>query len=392
MNIADLFIGLFFVSSLIRGVELGLIQQFFSTTGFLCGLFLGGLLQHQFIQPVSDQNSRAMLSLVVVLGVAFIFLFLGEFFGGMIKMRLRVTGRELLHKLDRIGGSIIAGITLLVVVWLLSGLVSSVPQDTVQKQVRESYIVRQLNGIFPDAPKVLTRLGNFINPNGFPTVFVGNEPALNLNTPLPDLGQMQAGVQAARGGVVKIAGEGCGGTTNGSGFLAARGLVVTNAHVVAGVGNPRVIDSTGSHSASAIWFNPDLDLAILRSNAVDGKVLPMLAETAPNGTPSAALGFPGGGDFTASLSTVLDSFTATGRNIYDQGTTRRNVYSLKTSVQPGNSGGPLINKDGTVIGLIFAASTSYENVGYALTMQQVLDALTQAQAENRTVGTGTCAP
>jgi S1-C subfamily serine protease len=102
-------------------------------------------------------------------------------------------------------------------------------------------------------------------------------------------------------------------------------------------------------------------------------------------------GYPGGGSFTVSAAMVLDSFQATGRNIYNEGATDRQVYSLKTDVRPGNSGGPLINKDGTVIGVVFAESTTYDHVGYALTMQQVISEFHQADTNTQPVSTGTCA-
>jgi S1-C subfamily serine protease len=389
VNYADLIIGLFFVASLIRGVELGFIQQACSTLGLLGGLLLGGVVQHHFIQPAANAESGAILSLLVVLGVAFIGLFVGELLGGTWKMRLRASSNQWLNKGDKAGGSAIAGVTLLTAVWLLTGLTANMPNKTVQQQVRSSFIIGHLNEVLPDAPKVLTRLSKLINPNGFPKVFVGREPALDLQTPLPNMGDLQAAVTAARPSVVKISGQGCGGTVSGSGFIAGQGLVITNAHVVAGVAKPIVVDGQGTHSAVATWFDPDLDIAVLRTD-VSGKPLSMLAETAPNGAAAAVLGFPGGGDFTVSGATILDSFTATGRNIYDQGNVRRQVYSLKSDIKPGNSGGPLINKDGAVVGVIFAESTTYEQVGYALTMQEVLRAYTQAAERNQPVATDSC--
>jgi S1-C subfamily serine protease len=167
--------------------------------------------------------------------------------------------------------------------------------------------------------------------------------------------------------------------------------VVTNAHVVAGIDSPYIIDQHGQHQANVIWFDPNLDLAVLTTSGLTGSPLAISDSTAANNTPSVVLGFPGGGNFSASPALVLSSFTATGRNIYDQGDTNRSIYEIKAKVIPGNSGGPLVNAKGTVIGIVFAESTAYNNVGYALTMQQPLNEIHQAIKRDKTVSTGACA-
>ncbi len=393
MNVADLLIILLLLATLVRGVELGLIQQAFSTAGFIGGILIGGLLQHHFVQPMqASSESRALLSLLVTLGVAFLFLFIGELAGGRLKMRIRATDKRWLERADKIGGGIIAGFTLLVVIWLVAGLVANVPDKTVRRQVRESYIINRLEAVLPDGPAALHRIGAFINPNGFPRVFIGQEPALNTTAALPDVGELQAAAEKARKSTVKLAGRGCGGIVNGSGFIASGGLVVTNAHVVAGVERPTIIDGEGSHEATPIWFDPQLDIAVLRPDQpLGGPALTFATAEAPAGTPGAVLGFPGGGELSLSVATVLDSFTATGRNIYNEGVTRRDVYSIKATVLPGNSGGPLVDREGDVIGVIFAQSTTYQQVGYALTAEEAQAALASAATNNQAVSTGACA-
>ena len=230
-----------------------------------------------------------------------------------------------------------------------------------------------------------------IDPNGFPQVFTGLEPSLPTNTPLPNLGSLTAAVQKDRASVVKIEGRGCGGIVEGSGFVASSGFVVTNAHVVAGVANPVVLDANGEHATEVVWFDPNFDLAVLRVSGLAGKPLDIDTAHAPNGTASVVLGYPGGGPFSAAPATVLSDFTAVGRNIYGQGATSRDVYGIKATVIPGNSGGPLVNRSGAVIGVVFAESTTYNQVGYALATPQVVTELHQAEARNTPVGTGQCA-
>jgi S1-C subfamily serine protease len=167
--------------------------------------------------------------------------------------------------------------------------------------------------------------------------------------------------------------------------------VVTNAHVVAGVAKPKVVDKNGTHRTTVIWFDPDLDMAVLRALDLAGKPLPLVNQTADTGTEAAVLGYPGGGAFKADPAAIIDAFTATGRNIYNQETATREIYSMKADVISGNSGGPLINKNGEVIGVVFAHSVAYQHVGYSLTMPQVINELSQAKTNIEPVGTGSCA-
>ncbi len=392
MNVVDIVIILFFITSLMRGVELGLVRQACSTAGLLAGLFLGAFVQGKLIHLAQTPMSKALLALVIIISFIGIFSSLGEYVGALLRLRRERAKRfNILDKLDRGVGSAVAGITLLIVVWLGASIFSSAPFPAVQKQIKTSVIIAQLNKSLPGAPSVVSRLGHLIDPNGFPNVFTGLEPNINTNAPLPSIGDMNPAVQADRASVVKIEGAGCGGISEGSGFVADNGLVITNAHVVAGVPNPYILDANGKHHTRVIWFDPNLDLAVLRAGNLAGKPLTMQSSTAGNGTPGAALGYPGGGDFTAKVATVLDEFNAIGRNIYNQGQTERGVYSIKADIQPGNSGGPLINKDGSVIGIVFAESTQYNQVGYALTMNNVINEFNQAKNQKQTVGKGTCA-
>jgi S1-C subfamily serine protease len=140
-----------------------------------------------------------------------------------------------------------------------------------------------------------------------------------------------------------------------------------------------------------VWFDPELDFAIVRVSNLAGQPLLIKNDLESNGTRGAVLGYPGGGPLTAGGAEVLDHFTARGRDIYNRNLTQRQIYSIAAKVIPGNSGGPLIAEDGTVIGIVFAESTVYDNVGYALTTAQTASAINQAQAQNRAVPNGTCA-
>ena len=390
MNWLDIFIIVFLLAALIRGTEVGFTRQFFSTVGFFAGLFLGAYIENLLIHLVHTPGKRALLALVVVVGCAIGLMTLGEFVGWRLKFRLQKA--QVVDRVDRIAGAVLAGITLLLAVWLGASIFRGAPDGLWQKQIRTSRIVSALNSTLPSAPGVLTGLGHLIDPNSFPQVFAGLEPQpTNVNAPLPDVGELNAAIQQDHESVVKIEGKGCGGIVEGSGFVAAKGEVLTNAHVVAGVAKPFIIDDNGTHTAKVVYFDPNVDIAVLRADNLAGGPLALNAETVDNGTAVAMLGYPGGKELNVMPGTILDSFTAVGHNIYNKGQTERQVYSVKTNVQEGNSGGPLLAKDGQVVGIVFARSTSYDQVGYALTMRQVAQSLTAASNKTASVSTGSCA-
>lgn len=388
MNLLDVIIVIFFISSLFRGKEIGLVRQLCSTAGFFGGLFLGSYLQHFTIRLSDDPTQKSIITILTSLGIALLGFTIGEAVGFWGKHRVQHWS---IDKVDNSAGALISGLTFLGVVWLSAAILTALPLVNVQRVIHGSAIITTLNNTLPSAPTVIADFGKLITPNGFPQVFTGREPALPQADQPASLQALQTAINKDRPSVVKLEGRGCGGLVEGSGFVADNGLVITNAHVVAGITNPHVIDANGDHRAIPIWFDPNLDLAILQVDGLAGSPLPIDTKEVPPQTQAAALGYPGGGDFTASSATVLETFTATGRNIYDQGKTDRQVYALASTIIPGNSGGPVITANGSVIGVVFAQSTTYKNTGYALTTQQVKAELTTAKAQNRIVSTGECA-
>lgn len=385
----DLFIILFLTAALVRGSEVGFVRQFFSTLGFFGGLFLGAWLNSLLTHGPNTPGARALLTLVLVLSFGLTFMSVGEYAGLRLKFALRES--RFTNKLDRVFGSLLAAVTLLAAVWLGAAVFRNIPDSGWQRQIHNSRIVALLDNNLPSAPAALTRLGHLIDPNNFPQVFTGLEPELKTDSPLPDMGELNPAVQKVRPSVVKIEGEGCNNIVEGSGFVADNDTVVTNAHVVAGVRQPFILDQKGKHSAKVVLFNPNLDIAVLKGENLAGAPLALRSEIVKNSTPAAVLGYPAGEGFTAGPAVVLDSFIAEGRNIYNQGSTQRQVYSVKSDIEHGNSGGPMINKDGEVIGVVFAKSVNYNSVGYALTMQQVISNVEAVKTSTQAVSTSGCA-
>ncbi len=386
--IIDAIVVVFAITSLYRGREIGFVRQLCSTVGFFGGLFLGAWLEPHLVGFVHSQASRSVLTVIITLGCALILLTIGEYFG--LRLKRHVLQRRI-NVLDNSFGAVLGMVSSLLSIWLIAAVIAALPTPGLQAGLRDSRIITQLNKILPEAPSVIASLGHLIDPNSFPQVFVGNEPSPRGGVKLPSLGDLQTAVDRDKASVVKLEGQGCGGVVEGSGFVVGPGLVATNAHVVAGIHQPYVIDSNGTHRGTVIWFDPNLDFAVLRVSNLAGSTLVISASHVTPGTAAAVLGYPGGGSFTASTAAVLDEFTASGRNIYDSGTTTRAVYEIRATVIPGNSGGPLVDKDGSVIGVVFAESTTYQHAGYALTTAQVTSEINQAAAQNQPVSTGRCA-
>ncbi|MDL2342403.1 MAG: MarP family serine protease [Patescibacteria group bacterium] len=385
----DAIIVLFLISAFFRGREIGFIRQACSSIGFFGGLFIGSQLQPFTIRLGHTMPSRALIAIATSIGSAVILLIIGEYCGVALKRKTQVSA---INIFDNTFGAGLSIVSFLLTVWIGASLLSGLPVPGVQQLISNSRILASLNRTLPPAPDIIASLSHLVDPNGFPDVFIGGEPSRRPGSAvIPQLGQLETAVSKDKASVVKIEGQGCGGIVEGSGFVVGNGLIATNAHVVAGIKKPYVQDANGTHTASIIWFNPNLDFAVLRASNLAGPSLNFAPDTAKTDTPAAVLGYPGGGSFLAEPAVVSDSFIARGRNIYGRGVTSREVYELRADIIPGNSGGPVVATDGSVIGVVFAQSTAYEHVGYALTSKQVLTDYRHAITQNKTVSSGSCA-
>jgi S1-C subfamily serine protease len=278
---------------------------------------------------------------------------------------------------------------MLFAVWLVASGLSNVQSYNIGRSIHESALIGALDNALPTPPDFIAQLEKVISPNGFPKVFVGNEPEHTTVTANPAVDN--AVVARAEKSVVRVEGKGCGGIIEGSGFVADKGIVVTNAHVIAGVQRPMVVDSSGIYPATPIWFDPNKDIAILRVGNLNDPALPLSADRLRRESSTVVLGFPGGGSLVAKKGVVIDQVRAVGRNIYNRGLVARDIYELQADVEPGNSGGPVIEADGAVAAVVFAKGVSQQDIGYALTIDEVKPILNQARSNQAPVGVGSCA-
>lgn len=388
--LVDLFILLFIGVAAYRSRRSGFVRQFFGTVGFFGGLLLGRLVEPHIINLVSSSGSRIIVAAICMLGFALVFLTLGELLGLKLKLRLLRIKTKYVNRIDNSFGVVLTVATLVFSFWLLAAVLTSLPDNGFQNAIKQSRIIAGLNRVLPPAPTIIADLGSLIDPNGFPDVFVGNEPIPRGNVNLPELGEFEEVVNNTKESVVRLEGQGCGGIVTGSGFVVRDQLIATNAHVVAGIKKLFVQDTNGNHRGEVVWFDPNLDFAVVRVKNLSGKPLDFNTDKVEHGTPAVVLGYPGDGDFDAKAAAILDQIKASGRDIYGKGHTLRDVYEVKASIIPGNSGGPVIGVDGRVIGVIFAESTTYQNTGYAITASKASQEVSEAANRTKPVDTGQC--
>jgi S1-C subfamily serine protease len=396
MNWVDILLLVLVAGSAVHGLRLGAASQVLSFGGFWLGLFLGALVAPSLVNLSKSRDTRSVIAMVVVFGAAFILGGVGRLLGARSASALR---RVRLGAVDSAAGVAVAVVATLVAAWLVGSFLANSRFTTLDAALQRSHILHILDDALPPVPSVFSRVESFLDSQGFPIVFAGLPPEAAPPVSIPGNVAVRAAVLKAERSTVQIAGLGCGVVQEGSGFVVAPGLVITNAHVVAGVPQPYVVDPFGRrHPATPVLFDPRLDLAVLRVAGLNDPALVIDPQVVGRGTSGVVLGYPEGGPFNYRPAAVAASFMATGLDIYGKTQTLRQVYQIDAVVQPGNSGGPLVASgdaarhipDGTVIGVVFARSTINPHVGYALAMTAVQSDLSRVGASSAPVGTGKC--
>lgn len=294
--------------------------------------------------------------------------------------------------LDSLGGAVLGLLTWGVVVWLLAGFLQTTGIMPVTQLVASSRVVATLDSLAPvPSSTALGTLDSALDDSGFPEVFAfGVETIQQAEAPDPGIPQP---VNDAAGGVVRIlsSAPSCGSDSEGSGWVVADDRVITNAHVVAGSEQTFVqIGGVGALlEAEIVVFDPARDLAVLAVPGLPVAPLPLGTELAP-GDSAVVAGYPENGGYDTEAARVRDIIDAVGRDIYEQDAVTREIYSLRSLVRPGNSGGPLFDSSGAVVGVVFARSTIDTETGYAMTLDEIAPVLA-AVGSAEPVASGACA-
>lgn len=387
MDLLDVILVIVALLAAIHGFRLGAIEQVLTFGGFLIGMVLGALIDVAIEPSLRSQTVRAVFGLVLVLVVALVFGALGRMLGTWSHLTLK---RWHLGPVDGALGAAVAGAAVLLSAWLMASLVVQVPSGWLGSQIQRSVVLKAVDHLMPPVPTVFADVQSFLSTPGLPSVFAGLPPVTAPPVTVPSRSEAAAIAAKADNSMVKVVGQACNYLQEGSGFVVAPGMVVTNAHVVAGEPSTEVQVSGGTYPATPVFYDPTFDLAVLRTDAPLGPPLKLDPDDVGRGTEGAVLGYPEDGPLVVGAAGVDESLTAAGRNIYNQGYVVRKVYQLSAEVRPGNSGGPLLDAAGEVIGVVFSRSTVYPDVGYALSSPGVLARVVEATDRVNRVSTGAC--
>jgi len=393
VNLVDLLF--IFVAALTsyRGYRRGLLGLVFELGGGFVGLLAGVALGPRIADVVTDRAglTGVMISLLTV----FVLLTLGQTIGYVVGQRFgSLAHKAKLGKLNQalgaFGGVVLAALTF----WLISSLVAASTLRPVNRALARSVILQTLDDSLPPPPNLLSYFSQYLNTSGFPQVFAGLPRQVGPPVDLPSSRTARRAIDAAAPSTVRISVPACGGTQLGSGWVVSDGVVVTNAHVVAG-GEGATVQTQQEETVSAqvVRFNPRMDVAILRlSDSVSAPPLRLETEDKERGQPGATLGYPGdaNGRLDADGAAVQDRYVAVGKDIYGQDDVSREVYELRADVTQGESGGPFVLPNGSVAGVVFAASTTDAGRGFALTGAEVAGEIDEGIAATSPVSSGRC--
>ncbi len=388
-RLLDVFLILLFLVYLGEGWRTG----FARSVSTIAGIIVGGIAAFFAIPLIAGLVPEPFWRTVITIAVAVALLVGGHAAGAAVGRALR--GRVATTPLsvpDRVFGALINLVASALVTALIAGSVGALGIPFLSTAISDSWVLKGIERVTP-APvdAALARLRSFVLEEGLPSI---GEALGGISTSpgLPDLDTGTEPLALAAQSVVRISGNAyaCGQNQSGSGFVVATDRIVTNAHVVAGVPEPVVEAPNGQAlDGRVVYFDPEDDLAVI---AVSGLSAPPLDLSFTLGVGDEAVvdGYPFGGPFTTGPAQVLAVSTEQIEDIYGQGTSPREVYSLAAEVNPGNSGGPLLTTDGDIAGVIFARSATDEDLGYAMTNAELGPVVDAAPSLATALSPGNC--
>lgn len=379
MTVLDWGIVAFTLALGLWGYRQGLIVGTLTLLGFALGAFAGSRVGPLLLNQGSESPYAPLCAaLGALMAGALVAVALESFALGL---RSRVITRGSLHRADGAGGAALVASVALGLVWVFGAVALHAPGTAqLRADVQHSLILSSLNEVLPPSGSILRALDR-VDPA--PSI-VG--PAAPVAAPDPKV-VADSDVMAAGASVVRVLGTACGLGIEGSGWVVAPGLVVTNAHVVAGEDDTTVTTQGGaSLEATPVHYDPENDLAVLRIDA-GLPALPVVPDP-KSGATAAVLGYPENGPYAVAPARLGETRETIGEDSYGQGPVRRPIASLRGTVRSGNSGGPIVDSRGRVLGTVFAATTSGAPGGFAVP-NEVVEAALRKTSTN--VDTGPCA-
>ena len=379
MTVLDWAIIAFTLALALWGYRQGLIVGVLTLGGFAVGAFLGSRLGPLVLSQGSDSPYAPLCGAIGALLVGALAAVTLE--GIALALRRRVIRHPVMHHADGAGGAALIGAVALGLAWIFGAVALHAPGTTqLRADVQDSVILRELDHVLPPTGGVLNVLDR-VDPA--PSI---TGPATPTARPDRKIAENPRVVDAG-GSVVRVLSTACGLGIEGSGWAVRPNLIVTNAHVVAGADDTTVTTQSGVElDATAVYYQPEDDLALLR---IDSKLptLPISSERQV-GAGAAVLGFPENGPYTVTPARIGETRDTISEDSYGRGPIERTITALGGDVRSGNSGGPLVDGHGRVVGVVFAATTAGPAGGFAIPAEQVREAIGRAGAGE--VDTGAC--
>ena len=389
MNALDWLLLALVAAYALSGYWQGFVTGAFATLGLLLGGALGIWVAPLALGDVDPSIWVSLGALFIVILAASLGQAVFQYAGARLRERIKW---QPIRAVDAVGGAMLSAVAVLVVAWALGVAVSGSRIGVVTPLVRNSTVLAMVNNALPEsASQGLQSFNNVVGNSVFPRYLEPFAPERIIEVaPGPKRLLKDPDVEAARAGVVKIQGfNRCGRGVEGSGFLFSSGRVMTNAHVVAGVEKPELSIGDLTYPGRVVHYNPELDVAVLSVDGEAGTPLTFDRMAEPNDG-VAILGFPEDGPYDVQTARIRAEQTLRSPDIYGNGSVLREVYSVRGLVRPGNSGGPLLSSGGDVVGVVFAASVTDEETGYALTAEQVVQSAARGLTSTSAVSTGAC--
>jgi S1-C subfamily serine protease len=376
----------------VNGYRQGFFVGLLSFLGFFAGALIGLQAGPWLAGFVQADVARVFISLLTIFALAIGGQALAAWLGSRIRARIHNrTGQAL----DDAGGAVVSMIAVLLVAWLVAAPLGSSSMPGLARSIRHSEILHGINAVMPDQAKSLSdALRRTVDTNGFPNVFGDLSPTevRSVSPPNPALANSQA-VQQSHASVLKILGSApsCSRRIEGSGFVYAPEHLLTNAHVVAGTQTVTVDDNGKRRAGTVVEYDPNRDIAVVYVPGLSAPALHFASTVAKVDSDAIVLGYPLDGPFDVQPARIRDEGPIRGPNIYNSETVTRDIYTIRGLVRSGNSGGPLIATDGTVLGVVFAAAADDPDTGFALTDQEIGSVADAGRSATDATGTGDCA-
>jgi S1-C subfamily serine protease len=376
----------------VTGYREGFIVGVFGCVGFLAGGAAGAAFVPGLARLVVHGEAQQVIAALIMVFVTAV---LGQLLASLagVAVRRRLTWRPATLA-DALGGATVSVVTVLFIAGFIGSAVAAAPMSAASRQVDRSVVLKGVDRLFP--PAVFSRLRGLLGGSSYAQLFGPPGLAGRVSIAPPDGRVLDSpGLGTDKPGIVKIVGQARGcprPDLQGTGFVFARHRILTNAHVVAGVTKgPWVSDPRGRPVlARVVLFDPRRDVAVLYAPTLNAPVL-RFASHAQAGSDAIVAGYPSGRPFRAVAARLGQEAAPLFPDIYLTAAATRDIYWIRATVQPGNSGGPLLASSGAVDGVVFAASANQPGYAVALTASEVMPDARAGAAETRPVSTQYCA-